>query len=171
MFASVCPPQPDGGSLFMIFTHSIKVDIFLKNGITNLNFLQSVLHWEYDFSHTADDFLSYNGLWVKWDNFHNYYFFSPFYWTPSMIRFFDQKLSLNVFLFFGGWGAKILYFIKKCHIFRDHVRGGYLHFTNTLLHFWCSIRSNESLRGGQPKLFSRHPSLLDRSMAQKSITF
>ena len=28
-----------------------------------------------------------------------------------------------------------LIFYEKCMIFKDHVRGGYLHFTNTLLHF------------------------------------
>ena len=134
MFASVCPPQPDGESLFMLFTNSIKVDIFLKNGMTNLNFLRNVLHWEYDIRTQQMIFVSYKGIWVKWDNFHNYYFFSPLYWTPSMNRFFDQKLSLNVFLFFGG-AVKILYFMKKCHIFKDHIRGSYLHFTNTLLHF------------------------------------
>ena len=68
-------------------------------------------------------FVSYKGIWVKWDNFHNYYFFSPLYWTPSMNRFFDQKLSLNVFLFFWGGGQNLVFYEKNATFSRTMYGG------------------------------------------------
>ena len=45
--------------------------------------------------------------------------------------------------------GKFSYFMKKCMIFKDPVRGGYQDFTNILLLFKCWLRSNNSLGGGQ----------------------
>ena len=37
MFASVCPPQPEGGSLFMLITHNISIELISKTVITIYN--------------------------------------------------------------------------------------------------------------------------------------
>ena len=100
VFASVCPPQPDGQSLFMLFTHSIKVDIFLK--MESQTWISSKAFCIENMISSTQQmiFVSYKGIWVKWDNFHNYYFFSQLYWTPSMNRVFLPEMKpkcLHVF--------------------------------------------------------------------------